>query len=82
MARKTPPGVKWTDREPEILAQDRRVMESAQRAYAAEGAAFEKSVEADAPTLLARRLIRMAVAGCWPQDRDQVNVRSKLTVCS
>jgi nitrite reductase/ring-hydroxylating ferredoxin subunit len=43
-----PHAVSWSDDEPEILAQDRRVMESAQRAYEAEGDGFEVSVEADA----------------------------------
>jgi nitrite reductase/ring-hydroxylating ferredoxin subunit len=74
--------VGWTDKEPEILVQDRRVMESAQLAYAAEGADFERSVEADAPTLLARRVIRMAVAGRWPADREQLSVRRQLVVRS
>ena len=50
----------WSDREPEILAQDRRVVESAQLAYAREGDAFEQSVEADATTLAARRILRLA----------------------
>lgn len=50
----------WSATEPEILAQDRAVLESAQRAYAAEGDGFEHSVEADATTLAARRLIALA----------------------
>lgn len=53
----------WSDKEPEILAQDRRVLESAQRAYAQEGDAFEQGVEADATTLAARRAVRLAVQG-------------------
>ena len=72
----------WTDKEPEILKQDRRVMESAQLAYQAEGAAFERSVEADAPSLLARRVIRMARAGRWPADKDTLTFREQLTVRS
>ncbi|MGH9896113.1 MAG: Rieske 2Fe-2S domain-containing protein, partial [bacterium] len=43
----------WSDQEPEIFAQDRRVLERAQRSYEREGSDFEKSVEADASTLLA-----------------------------
>jgi len=50
----------WSANEPEILAQDRRVLESAQDAYAMEGDGFECSVEADATTLAARRLIACA----------------------
>lgn len=50
----------WSDKEPEILAQDRHVIESAQLAYNRGGDAFEQSVEADATTLAARRLILLA----------------------
>jgi hypothetical protein len=39
------------------------VIESAQRAYDREGDAFEQSVEADATTLAARRVIRLASSG-------------------
>lgn len=53
----------WLDKEPEILAQDRCVIESAQLAYAREGDTFEQSVEADATTLAARRIIRLAAQG-------------------
>jgi len=74
--------LRWTDKEPEILAQDRRVMESAQLNYQAEGDGFERSVEADAPTLLARRIMRMAVAGRWPADKDKLQVRGRLLIRS
>jgi hypothetical protein len=58
-----PHAVDHSDHEPEILAQDRRVMESAQLAYAREREGLEVSVEADTPTLLARRLLRMMRSG-------------------
>ncbi len=74
--------LRWTDKEPEILQQDRRVMESAQLNYMAEGDGFERSVEADAPTLLARRVIRMARAGRWPAEKDTLKFREKLTIRS
>ena len=74
--------LRWTHKEPEILRQDRRVLESAQLAYQAEGADFERSVEADAPTLLARRVIRMAAAGRWPADKDALKFRERLTIRS
>jgi nitrite reductase/ring-hydroxylating ferredoxin subunit len=74
--------LRWTDKEPEILKQDRRVLESAQLAYQVEGADFERSVEADAPSLLARRVIRMARAGRWPADKDTLKFRQRLTVRS
>jgi len=47
-------------------------MESAQLNYAIEGDGFERSVEADAPTLLARRIVRLASIGGWPRDRDRL----------
>lgn len=53
----------WDDREPEILAQDRRVLETAQRAYDAAGDTFERSVEADAPGLAVRRLLAGQASG-------------------
>lgn len=53
----------WSDKEPEVLAQDRHVLESAQVAYMYEGDAFEQSVEADATTLAARRSVRLALQG-------------------
>jgi hypothetical protein len=74
--------LRWTQKEPEILRQGRRVMESAQLAYQTEGADFERSVEADAPTLLARRVIRMAAAGRWPADKDALKFRERLTIRS
>jgi chloramphenicol 3-O-phosphotransferase len=52
----------WSDREPDILAQDRRLLETAQHTCDEGDDAFERSVEADAPGLAARRLIRTAAA--------------------
>ena len=52
----------WSDREPDILAQDRRLLETAQQTCDEGDDAFERSVEADAPGLAARRLIRTAAA--------------------
>ena len=75
-------GVRWTDEASEILEQDRRVMESAQRNYAAEGDGFERSVEADAPTLLARRIVRVAREGGWPRDRDRLPAHRRVVARS
>lgn len=61
IAQPQPPS--WSDDEPEILAQDRRVLESAQRSYARDGDDFERSVPADATTLAARRVLRLADQG-------------------
>jgi phenylpropionate dioxygenase-like ring-hydroxylating dioxygenase large terminal subunit len=74
--------LRWTDKEPEILRQDRVLMESAQLAYVSEGDDFERSVEADAPTLLARRIIRLAAAGRWPADKAKLSFRERLTIRS
>ena len=61
----------WSDNEPEILAQDRRVLESAQANYAVEGDGFEHSVAADAPTLAARRVLALAASGAAIAPRRQ-----------
>lgn len=71
------PGPKlwWRRREPRVAAQDRRLLESAQPAYDAEGAGFERSVEGDLPTLLARRAIELARQGLWEDKRDTLPQR-------
>lgn len=53
----------WCDDEPEILAQDRIILEAAQRAYDCSDGAFERSVEADAPGLAVRRLLASHATG-------------------
>jgi len=73
-------GISWSDELPEIFEQDRCVMESAQLAYAIEGGTFERSVKADAPTLMARRIVRMAAAGRWEQDRVRLSQRRRVLV--
>jgi phenylpropionate dioxygenase-like ring-hydroxylating dioxygenase large terminal subunit len=75
----TPQPPLWSSTEPEILAQDRAVLESAQRAYAAEGDAFEQSVEADATTLAARRLIALAGRGDRQPDTQTNRVVNVLS---
>jgi phenylpropionate dioxygenase-like ring-hydroxylating dioxygenase large terminal subunit len=77
-----PHTVTWVDEEPEIFAQDRRVMESAQRAYETEGDAFERSVEADAPTLAARRIVRWAAQGRWPAEKARMPARRTIAARS
>jgi nitrite reductase/ring-hydroxylating ferredoxin subunit len=58
-----PHSVTWTDQTHAIFEQDRVVMESAQQAYETEGGVFERSVEADSATLMARRLLSAARTG-------------------
>lgn len=69
----------WSSAEPEILAQDRVVLESAQHAYAAEGDGFEQSVEADATTLAARRLIALAAR---PREHREAETKRTILVLS
>ena len=65
----------WSDEVPVILEQDRTVLESTQSAFEAEGHAFERSVEADAPTLLARRVYTLAASGLWETERQRLPER-------
>jgi hypothetical protein len=55
-------------------------METAQANIDAEGRGFERSVEADAPTLLARRIYALACAGRWSEDADRLPSRRVLSV--
>lgn len=61
--------LRWTSREPKVIREDRVLLESRQPWYdtAREGECFERSVEADAATLLVRRIHDMAVDGTWQQ---------------
>jgi phenylpropionate dioxygenase-like ring-hydroxylating dioxygenase large terminal subunit len=72
-----PHEVRWVEAEPEILAQDRVVMESAQLAYAGEGGGFEISVAADATGLMARRLLRLAAAGTPIEPAPERVIRAR-----
>jgi len=76
------PAVDWSDETQPIFEQDRLVLESIQRAFAREGHAFERSVEADAPTLLARRVYELAVAGRWEAGRAGLVERRVIRVRS
>jgi phenylpropionate dioxygenase-like ring-hydroxylating dioxygenase large terminal subunit len=58
--------VAWSSREPKIIRQDRVLIESSQPWYDRDQS-FESSVEADASTLLLRRIHDMAIAGTWPE---------------
>jgi len=81
-AGESSPGVTWTQAEPEIFAQDRRVLESAQLAYDAEGDGFERSIEADAPSLAVRRIVRWAAQGRTAAQRMRVSSRRVIEVRS
>lgn len=51
-----------------ILAQDRKVLESAQRT----GAGTEVSVNSDGSTLLFRRILKLAIGGDWSARRETI----------
>jgi RNA repair, ligase-Pnkp-associating, region of Hen1/Vanillate O-demethylase oxygenase C-terminal domain len=76
----TPHSVRWLDETAEVLEQDRRILEAAQIRYAAEGEAFEHSVEADVPTITARRILRMAAGGMWNEQRQRLKPRRTIAV--
>ena len=65
----------WSDDEPEIFRQDRFLLESAELAYEKEGNVFERSVEADAATLLARQIVKLAEEGKWEDSRPLLRQR-------
>ena len=66
--------VLWSSREPKIFLQDRLLLESSQPAYDRSDD-FEKSVEADASTLLARRIWELAERGAWEEGRTKLPAR-------
>jgi len=74
------PAILWSSDPQPIFEQDRHLMESAQVSFDADGHDFERSVEADAPTLLARRIYAMACAGRWASDADRLPRRRVLNV--
>ena len=72
--------IRWSNKEPRIFAQDRCVLESAQRWYTQEGSDFERSVEADLSTLMARRIVELAAEGSWEEKRSSLPHRRVVTV--
>jgi phenylpropionate dioxygenase-like ring-hydroxylating dioxygenase large terminal subunit len=69
------PHLRWTPREPEIFAQDRRLLESAEPAYERTGGGFERSVAADTSTLMVRRIVGLAANGRWNRDDPSIPQR-------
>jgi phenylpropionate dioxygenase-like ring-hydroxylating dioxygenase large terminal subunit len=70
----------WCHNEPRIFKQDRRLLESAQPAYDREGSGFECSVEADASTLMVRRIVALAMRKEWEQARSSLSRRRVIHV--
>ncbi|WP_438028528.1 Rieske 2Fe-2S domain-containing protein [Sorangium sp. So ce233] len=69
------PKVGWSKQEPKIFAQDRILLESAQPWYDRGGGTFERSVEADASSLLVRRVVELAARGAWESTRASLPKR-------
>ena len=72
--------VSWRKWQPRIFLQDQSVLESAQRWYDREGDNFERSVDADASTLLVRQIVTMAESGNWEEKRSSLPLRKVVTV--
>ena len=60
---KSADGITWGGEGREIIEEDQMILEAIQDAYRTEGESFEKSVEADIPTLTLRRMMKLAEAG-------------------
>jgi hypothetical protein len=69
------------DEEPKLFTQD-RIVESSQEWYERCGNDFERSVEADVPTLLARQIMRLAESGEWENERTSLPQRRLVRVRS
>jgi phenylpropionate dioxygenase-like ring-hydroxylating dioxygenase large terminal subunit len=69
------PRLIWLDRPPEILEQDRLVLEVIQQTIDRDGDDFERSVEADAVGLMARKVLRLAEANEWETGRSALEPR-------
>ena len=65
----------WTNHQPRIFVQDKTIVESAQCWYNIEGHGFERSVEADAATLMARRIVELAARNEWQRAHTQLPQR-------
>jgi phenylpropionate dioxygenase-like ring-hydroxylating dioxygenase large terminal subunit len=74
------PHLRCRKREHRVFSEDRDILESAQEAYDRYGEQFERSVEADASTLLARRVWELAAAARWSDDRSTLTQRRVVTV--
>ncbi|MET0382715.1 MAG: aromatic ring-hydroxylating dioxygenase subunit alpha [Burkholderiaceae bacterium] len=72
-------GVEWTGAENITLQQDRAIVESAWRNNRRPGADVERSVPADFPQLMARKILAHMRAGEWPAKKSEL-VQRKLVL--
>jgi phenylpropionate dioxygenase-like ring-hydroxylating dioxygenase large terminal subunit len=73
-------GVAWSDEEGQIFEQDRIILEACQRQYDQAREPFEQSVEADACTLMLRRIVQLAHEGRWETERHALRQRRVVPV--
>lgn len=76
----TEPGIAWSDEEGMIFEQDRLILEACQRRYDQADLPFEQSVEADACTLMLRRIVQLAEQGRWEAERQSLRQRRVVSV--
>jgi phenylpropionate dioxygenase-like ring-hydroxylating dioxygenase large terminal subunit len=69
------PKVLWTPVNSPVFTQDKELLESSQQYYDQEGSGFERSVEADAAALTARRIVELAGNGGWRREAGAVPQR-------
>jgi phenylpropionate dioxygenase-like ring-hydroxylating dioxygenase large terminal subunit len=64
------PHVLWGGEGREIIGEDQIVLELIQKSYDLEGESFEKSVEADIPTLTLRKIVQLAEKEEWDPEKS------------
>jgi hypothetical protein len=74
------PKLVWSKKDSRVFAEDRLVLESAQTWYDKSSDDFERSVEADAAPLLARRIAALAGRSEWDEWRPKLVQRRVIDV--
>lgn len=72
--------VRWTEGGREIIEEDQQILEAIQKTYEEEGCDFERSVEADLPTLTLRRILRAAGRGAGREGTSPAPTRRIVTL--
>jgi len=65
----------WTPFNSPVFTQDKELVESAQHYYDEDGSAFERSVEADAAAITARKIVEMAASDGWRRKTGHISER-------
>jgi hypothetical protein len=77
---KTDERVLWTGDGREIIGEDEFILTNVQQTYDTEGEDFEKSVEADIPTLTLRKIVKLAEKNEWQGVASQMPARRVFTM--